>query len=145
MPLRFKIWIGQKFKVRMEVRFSKGESAASIMYFSIFLRLLVLCSSLLSVSAVSNSAISLTLPYQNNLNASGDVNHIGFLLLDKYEQKQASAACATFNETPLSYAIIQTNRTDFILSLSYVAYAGRAAPVQLYYIDNGVVGCWRRC
>jgi hypothetical protein len=109
------------------------------MHFRIVLHLLALSYSCLLVSAVSNSATSLTLLYQNNLNASDDVNHVGFLLLDKDEQTQASAACAALNESLLSRATIQAYRADFIQSLSYVAYAGRAAPVQLYYINNGVV------
>lgn len=34
---------------------------------------------------------------------------------------------------------LAAHKSDFLESLSYVAYAGRAAPIQLYYIDNGVL------
>ena len=89
--------------------------------------------------AASNSQTSLTLFYQNNLNASDDVNHVGFLLLDEFAQKDASVACEAFNETLLSGATIKAHYSDFLQSLSYNAYAGRASPSQLYYISNGVV------
>ncbi|KAG0652705.1 Acetylcholinesterase [Hyphodiscus hymeniophilus] len=89
--------------------------------------------------AASNSQTSVTLFYQNNLNATDDKNHVGFLLLDDYNQKDASVACEAFNETLLSSAAIKAHSSDFLQSLSYNAYAGRAAPIQLYYIQNGVV------
>lgn len=89
--------------------------------------------------AASCSQTSVTLFYQNNLNASDDVNHVGFLLLDEFDQKDASVACEAFNETLISSATIKAHYSDFLESLSYNAYAGRAAPLQLYYIQNGVV------
>jgi hypothetical protein len=91
------------------------------------------------VCAASNLQTSLTLYYQNNLNATDDVNHVGFLLLDEFDQKDASVACEAFNETLLSSSTIKAHYSDFLQSLSYNAYAGRAAPFQLYYISNGVV------
>ena len=89
--------------------------------------------------AASFSQTSVTLFYQNNLNATDDVNHVGFLLLDDVDQKDASVACETFNETCISSATIKAHYSDFLHSLSYNAYAGRVAPLQLYYIQNGVV------
>lgn len=94
----------------------------------------------LSIAAtVSNSATSITLLYQNNLNATDDVNHVGFLLLDNLSQKDATKACAALNEAPLSKALIQSNKADIVQSLSYVAYAQRVLPIQLFYVEGGVV------
>jgi hypothetical protein len=42
-----------------------------------------------------NSAVTL---YQNNLNGTDDANHIGFLMLDEFEEKDAPAVCKVFNE-----------------------------------------------
>jgi len=86
----------------------------------------------------SNSKTSLTLLYQNNLNATDDVNHVGFILLDAVAQKDASAACSAIGESLLPKATITAHKTDFVQQLSYAAYAGRASVLQLYYIDNGV-------
>jgi hypothetical protein len=115
---------------------------ALIMSFKIC-QLLGFCLSITSLasglSAASNEDTSLTLLYQNNLNATDDVNHIGFILLDEFDQKDASLACEALNETLISSSAIKAHETDFLQSLSYVAYAGRAAPIQSYYISNGVV------
>ena len=89
-------------------------------------------------AAPSNAKTSLTLLYQNNLNASDDVNHVGFVLLDPFTQKEASIACSAIGETLLPKSQIQRYKSDFVLSLSYSAYKGRAAPLQLYFIENGV-------
>jgi hypothetical protein len=90
-------------------------------------------------TAVCNSATSLTLLYQNNLNGTDDANHVGFLLLDNFKQQDASTACGALNETLLSKATIQAHQSDIIQSLAYVAHAGRAAPLQFYYINGGVI------
>lgn len=90
-------------------------------------------------AAPSNFNTSLTLLYQNNLNASDDVNHVGFILLDAFDQKDATIACSAIGETLLPSSTIQAHKAHFVQSLSYNAYAGRAATVQLYYINNGVV------
>ena len=113
-----------------------------IMSLNICIQVLALSSLLLftvSSAALSNAGTSLTLLYQNNLNASDDVNHVGFILLDEFDQQDASVACEALNETLISSSTIQAHKTDFLESLSYVAYARRAAPLQLYYINNGVV------
>ena len=88
---------------------------------------------------VSNTTTSLTFLYQNNLNASDDVNHVGAILLDPLHQSQAAGACASLGEALLTRATLQGHKTDFVQQLSYQAFAGRTAPSQLYYIDNGVV------
>ncbi|THV51535.1 hypothetical protein BGAL_0107g00070 [Botrytis galanthina] len=90
-------------------------------------------------SALSNSDTSLTLLYQNNLNASNDVNHMGFILLDPHSPKDASAACKALNETLLSSSVIKSHTSDFLLPLSYQAYRGRSSSSQLYIINDGVI------
>lgn len=86
-----------------------------------------------------NATTSTTLIYQNNLNASDDVNHVSAILLDSMTASSASNACAALSEKLLSKATIQAHYSDFLYSLSYQAFAGRVAPYQLYYIDGGVV------
>ena len=106
------------------------------MSFKIFQLLAILVPLVL---ATTNAQTSLTLFYQNNLNASDDANHVSFLLLDAFDQKDASVACEAFNETLISSTTIKAHYSDFLQSLSYNAYAGRASPLQLYYISDGVV------
>jgi hypothetical protein len=77
--------------------------------------------------------------YQNNLNATDDINHVGFILLDPVNQKDASAACTAVGEALISKATLQAHKPDFVHSLSYAEYAGRVAPSQSYFIENGVV------
>ncbi|KAG4026683.1 hypothetical protein MFRU_038g00870 [Monilinia fructicola] len=91
------------------------------------------------VSALSNTDTSLSLLYQNNLNASDDINHVGFILLDPHSPKDASAACKAVNESLLSNSTIQGYKSDLLLQLSYQAYQGRASSSQLYIIDDGVI------
>jgi hypothetical protein len=93
-----------------------------------------------SESSAINSKSSLTLLFQNNLNATDDSNHVGAILLDPMDQGDASAACGALNETLISKNTLLQHESDFLYSFSYVAYAGRAAAHQLYYIDGGVVG-----
>lgn len=104
-------------------------------------QILALCLSISLSFAfpICNSESSITLLYQNNLNGTDDVNHLSFLLLDPTPLKDASSACGTLNEKLLSKSAIQAHSADVLQSLAYVAYAGRAAPVQFYYIDNGLV------
>ena len=80
---------------------------------------------------------SLTLVYQNNLNASDDVNHVAALILDPVPQYQAASACAAYGESLLSETTIEAHSEDFLLSLSYEIYAGRAS--QSYYIEGKTV------
>lgn len=91
------------------------------------------------ISALSNTDTSLTLLYQNNLNASDDINHVGFILLDPHSSKDALAACEALNEKLLSSSTIKRQTSDFLLPLSYQAYRGRASSSQLYIIDGGIV------
>ena len=118
--------------------------ARKIFFVSCFLLLLPLVAAypwheIRASSSVSNAGSSLTLLYQNNLNASDDVNHIGAILLDSMSSTQGAAACATLSETLLSQDALKAHQSDFVEALSYIAYAGRAATNQSYYISNGVV------
>ncbi|KAF4629309.1 hypothetical protein G7Y89_g8842 [Cudoniella acicularis] len=76
---------------------------------------------------------------KNNLNATDDVNHLSFILLDEFNQKDASSACKSLNETLLSSAAIKAHQNDIFQSLAYTAYAGNTAPLQFYYIDDGLL------
>ncbi|KAI9684853.1 MAG: hypothetical protein M1822_005501 [Bathelium mastoideum] len=50
-----------------------------------------------------------------------------------------AAACASVGESLLSRSTIQEHSSDFTDSLSYVAYAGRAAATKRFYIADGIV------
>ena len=89
--------------------------------------------------AVSNAKSSLTFLFQNNLNLTDDVNHVGAILLDPMPPSSAAAACAALGEQLLPKSTLQAHQSDFFHQLSYNAYAGRASPLQLYYIANGTV------
>ncbi|KAE8449913.1 hypothetical protein EG329_007390 [Mollisiaceae sp. DMI_Dod_QoI] len=111
------------------------------MFLKLYVQVLALCLSLpfCTVASLTNTGTSVTLFYQNNLNFTDDANHVGFLLLDGFQQKNAAAACGSLNEKLLSKATIQEHRSDISQSLAYIAFAERAAPVQAYYIDGGIV------
>ena len=90
--------------------------------------------------AIESALFSRTLLYQNNLNASDDVNHVGLILIDSPNQEGASEICAILNETLLTRSALEAHPDDFVQSLIYYAYAGRAnSTSQSYYIDGGVV------
>ncbi len=95
-------------------------------------------------ATVSNAATSLTLLYQNNLNFSDDVNHVGFLLLDEFERQDAITACSALDEKLLPKAAIEAHYTDILRSLAYVEYANRVSSEQLYFINDGVVSFSKR-
>ncbi|KAK0102210.1 hypothetical protein ONS95_005835 [Cadophora gregata] len=111
------------------------------MFKSLFALSLPLC---FVAAAVSNSATSLTLLYQNNLNGSDDVNHVGFLLLDEFEAKDATAACGAVNEKLLQKATIEAHSDDILQSLSYLEFVDRASQEQSYFIENAVVSFSKR-
>jgi hypothetical protein len=96
--------------------------------------------SLSIASSLCNTGSAVTLLYQNNLNGTDDTNHVGFLMLDDFVEKDALAACQVFNEGLLTKATIQAHSADIIQSLSYVAWAGRADSFQFYFIDQCVLG-----
>jgi len=88
---------------------------------------------------VANSASSLTLLYQNNLNASDDVNHVSAILLDSMTQGAGQSACAALSESLLSAQTIKNYSSDFLKSLSYLQFSGRVAPQQAFFIQDGVL------
>lgn len=92
-----------------------------------------------STSALSNAATSLTLLYQNNLNASDDKNHVGAILLDAMPQGSAASACQALSESLLPASTIQAHEQDFAFQLAYIQFVGRAPPDQQYLISGGVV------
>ncbi|KAK5113862.1 hypothetical protein LTR85_010395 [Meristemomyces frigidus] len=92
-----------------------------------------------ATASVTNANTSLTLIYQNNLNATDDVNHIGAIVLDAMTQTAGAAACAAIGETLLTQAAIKSHSSDFSYSLSYLEYAGQAIPGQQFYVQNGVL------
>lgn len=91
------------------------------------------------VPSFTNSQTSLRLLYQNNLNASDDVNHIGAILLDPMPYSQGAAACASINETLLPVASLQAHTSDFSYSLAYADHAADSPTSQLYWVQGGVV------
>lgn len=94
----------------------------------------------ISLSIASSLGSSVTLLYQNNLNSTDDANHVGFLMLDEFLEKDAPAACKIFNERLLTKSTIKAHSADITQSLSYAVWAGRADSFQLYFIDQGVLG-----
>lgn len=92
-----------------------------------------------SNASLSNSATSLTFIYQNNLNASDDVNHVGAILLDPMLPQHGAAQCAALGETLLPTATLDLHGDDFERSLSYLAYAGLVKSGQQYYVQDAVL------
>ncbi len=96
-----------------------------------------------AASNLTNSGTSLTLLYQNNLNASDDVNHISAILLDSMTLTAGAAACAAIGESLLTEAAIKNYTSDFYHELSYLEFSGQAGPNQHFFIQNGVVAVGR--
>ncbi|KAF2197212.1 alpha/beta-hydrolase [Delitschia confertaspora ATCC 74209] len=95
-------------------------------------------------AAVSNAKTSLTLLYQNNLNASDDKNHVGAILLDSIKRTDAAAACASINEKLLSRATLEKYKTDFLPVLKYQEYARLLDTEAGYHIEDGTVSISNR-
>ncbi|KAK6332280.1 hypothetical protein TWF696_002999 [Orbilia brochopaga] len=89
--------------------------------------------------SLTNDGTSLTLLYQNNLNATDDVNHVGAILLDEMPYAHAAAACAAIGESLITWITLAAHRYDFERQLAYQSFIGKAKPVQRYYISGGVV------
>lgn len=92
-----------------------------------------------SNSSFSNSDTSLTFIYQNNLNASDDVNHVGAILLDPMLQVDGVSTCAALGESLLPIASLDTHGDDFESSLGYLAFAGLVQAGQQYYVEDAVL------
>lgn len=95
--------------------------------------------SLRASSNLTNADTSLTLIYQNNLNASDDVNHVGAIVLDSMTYSAASSACAAIGESLLTEATINAHSSDFFHSLAYLEYNGQVRQGQQFIINDGVV------
>lgn len=90
-------------------------------------------------SSLSNSDTSLTFIYQNNLNASDDINHVGAILLDPATQNAGAAQCATLGESLISTSTLEDHADDFKRALSYLAYSGLVETGQKYYVQDAVL------
>lgn len=90
-------------------------------------------------SSFSNSDTSLTFIYQNNLNASDDVNHVGAILLDPMLQSEGRAKCAALGETLLPIAALDLHGDDLESAFGYLAFAGIVSAGQQYYIQDAVL------
>lgn len=90
-------------------------------------------------SSFSNRDTSLTFLYQNNLNASDDINHAGAILLDPTTQNNGAAQCATLGEDLISVSTLERHADDFEKALRYLAYAELVEPVQRYYVQDAVL------
>lgn len=87
----------------------------------------------------SNAGTSMTFIYQNNLNASDDVNHRGAILLDSMTAAEGKAACEALGETLLPVTTVNNHKQDFAHSLAYLEYANLAKSGQQFYIQNGII------
>lgn len=85
--------------------------------------LTVLCFITCSLAA-DNSESSLTLLFQNNLNASDDVNHVGFILLDVASTEQQASLCSDIGQSLLPAVTANRYSNDLALGLTYQKYAG---------------------
>lgn len=88
---------------------------------------------------VSNAESSLTFLYQNNLNASDDVNHVGAILLDPMTGENGAAACGSLSEKLITQTTLQNYSSDFSSALSYLLYSGSNIQNQGYHIADGVL------
>jgi carboxylesterase type B len=89
--------------------------------------------------AVSNAESSLTFLYQNNLNASDDINHVGAIVLDPMTAENGAAACGSLSEQLVTQAILRNYSSDFSSALSYLAYSANLTPNQGYHVADGVL------
>lgn len=88
---------------------------------------------------VCNAETSLTLLYQNNLNASDDVNHVGVIVLDPMTAEKGAAACGSLSEVLLTQPILQNYSSDLSSALSYAAYSAGSTPSEGYHVAGGVL------
>lgn len=100
---------------------------------------LLFSSTALAAPVANNHGTSLTLIYQNNLNATDDVNHVGAIVLDPMMPAAGAEACASIGETLLSQASIESHSDDFLHSLAYQSFAGHQGHTQQYHIQNGAL------
>lgn len=87
-------------------------------------------------SECSNSRRSLTLLYQNNLNASDDINHRGAILLDPSNVSQGASACSMIKESLIGRQQLQNYSQDYYHLLAYTDHLQHQ---KRYLIQDGVV------
>lgn len=87
----------------------------------------------------ANLDTSLTLMYQNNLNASDDVNHLAFILVDPNTIQQQVQICANLGQHLAAQSNAANYNDDLAQLLSYRSYAGYDTSEQTYLVDNGMI------
>ncbi|KAL5337349.1 Alpha/Beta hydrolase protein [Aspergillus crustosus] len=89
-----------------------------------------------------NERTSLTLFYQNNLNASDYESHIGAILLDPMGQHDIRDACEEIGETMVSISATTKYNKDFYHLFSYLFYSGgqtKELKRARFYTKNGIL------
>ncbi|KAH1435339.1 hypothetical protein KXX32_008856 [Aspergillus fumigatus] len=89
--------------------------------------------------SVANEKTSLTLLYQNNLNASDASNHISAILLDPMHQHDVREACQQFGETLISQTSLRDHKEDFKNLFTWLAHTGKTKSDAHFYIREGVL------
>ncbi|EME80340.1 uncharacterized protein MYCFIDRAFT_31142 [Pseudocercospora fijiensis CIRAD86] len=104
----------------------------------LFLLRNTLCSptGIRDTSDCSNTRSSLTLLYQNNLNASDDINHRGAILLDPLNISHGASACSELGESLITKQQLQNYSHDYYHLL---AYTDSLKPEKRYLIQDGIV------
>lgn len=92
-----------------------------------------------NTGTIANELTSLNLLYQNNLNASDDINHVGFILVDAASSQQQEQICSSLGQSLLSQTTAQNYSSDLALSLAYRSYAGYDSQDQQYLIEGSTV------
>jgi carboxylesterase type B len=85
------------------------------------------------------TSTSLTFLYQNNLNFTDDVNHIGAILLDPMSSDDGQSYCQTLSESLLMREAIEAHSEDFTSLLRYDGYLKNETTNYAYQIANGTV------
>jgi carboxylesterase type B len=83
-----------------------------------------------------NSQSSLTLLYQNNLNASDDINHLSGILLGPSTPSDAVEGCELLGETLLSQATLNNHTSDFVSLINYIQYLSATPSRSAVLIGN---------
>lgn len=85
----------------------------------------------------ANAKTSLTLLYQNNLNASDDADHVGAILLDPMNRQDAVEACHNIGESLFSRRTIEDHWDDFKHLFAYLFYSKKKSQHKVH-LSNGV-------
>ncbi|KAL2865864.1 putative carboxylesterase [Aspergillus lucknowensis] len=96
----------------------------------------------LSYGRLVNEKTSLTLLYQNNLNASDDENHVGAILLDPLGQYDIRDECEEIGESMIPLSTILEYKQDFLNLFSYFFFSTGQTEEDAcarFYIQNGML------